>query len=395
MTMMQSFKQFFTPPKYSQYLIGELGYLNPYRVIDLAIGGGSLLKEAIVKWENAKYFGNDIDKNCCSQIKAVYSNIECFNYDIFKYSTIYELIRKTQPIDLCLGNPPFDLIKQDNDTKKILALFHLEQIYTSSKIPAELIFTLQCLRIVSEHGTLALILPNGFFVNRYFKQFRMFLIKNYNIEKIVELPNNIFKKTEAKTHILIFKKEPPVKLHITLSSTDGQSNLSISTEDAINRMDYGHYANLPENTNNMSIFDLNVKVLRGKPKYKLTDIDEKYIVHTTSFAKNNIFANQLRSGKQLSKYKDKLAIPGDIILARVGTYCLGNIGIVKKGYFVVTDCVFIIRAENPTLRNEIFNSLKSVSGQKWIKAHSKGVAARHITIEDMKKFPIHKITHEL
>ena len=32
MSMMQSFKQFFTPQKYSQYLIDELSYLNPHRV---------------------------------------------------------------------------------------------------------------------------------------------------------------------------------------------------------------------------------------------------------------------------------------------------------------------------------------------------------------------------
>jgi type I restriction enzyme M protein len=395
MTMMQSFKQFFTPQKYSQYLIDELSYLNPNRVIDLAVGGGSLLKEAIEKWGNAKYFGNDIDETCCRKIASVYSNIQCFNHDIFKYSTIDELIPDTQPIDLCLGNPPFDLIKQNFDTKNVLELFHLEKIYTSNKIPAELIFILQCLRIVSEQGTIALILPNGFFVNSYLKRFREFLVDNYNIEKIVELPDNIFIKTEAKTHILIFKKEPPTNSHITLSSIDSKSNLVVSKEDAIHRMDYSYYANSLENINSMSISDLGVEVLRGKPKYKLTDIDAKHIIHTTSFAQSDIFVNQLRSGKQLSKYKDRLAMPGDIIFARVGTYCLGNIGIVEKGYFVATDCVFVIRTEDPKLRNKIFNSLKSVSGQNWIKAHSKGVAARHITLEDIKKFPVNrKSAHE-
>lgn len=388
MTMMQSFKQFFTPQKYSQYLIDELSYLNPHRVIDLAIGGGSLLKEAIVKWENAKYFGNDIDKICCNQITAAYSNIQCFNYDIFKYSAIEKLIPKTRPIDLCLGNPPFDLIKQDSDTKKILELFHLENIYTSNKIPAELIFILQCLRIVSEHGTIALILPDGFFVNSYLKRFREFLVENYNIQKILELPDNIFERTKAKTHILIFKKELPTTSHIILSSIDSQHKLSISKEDAINRMDYSYYANSLKNINNMSIANLNVEVLRGKPKYKLTDIDEKHILHTTNFLKSNNFINQLRSNKKLLKYQDRLAIPGDIILARVGTNCLGKIGIVENGYFVATDCIIIIRIEDKELRQNIFNSLKSPFGQQWIKANSKGVAARHITLEDVKKFPV-------
>jgi type I restriction enzyme M protein len=388
MTMMQSFKQFFTPQKYSQYLINELSYLNPNRVIDLAIGEGSLLKEAIEKWGTAKYFGNDIVKDCCEKISQEYPNIQCFNHDIFKHSTIDKLIPKTEPIDLCLGNPPFDLIQQNSDTKKILELFHLEEIYTSNKIPAELIFILQCLRIVSEHGTIALILPDGFFVNSYLKRFREFLVENYNIEKIVELPDNIFVKTKAKTHILIFKKEAPVNSNIILSSIDNPNNISISRGDVIKRMDYGYYANSIEDNNRICISDLNVEVLRGKPKYKLTDVDEKYLLHTTSFSKNSSLTNQLRSNKQLLKYQDRLAIPGDIVLARVGTNCIGNIGIVKKGYFVATDCVIIIRVKDKILRQRIFDSLKSPNGQRWIKANSKGVAAKHITLEDIKKFPL-------
>jgi restriction endonuclease S subunit len=140
----------------------------------------------------------------------------------------------------------------------------------------------------------------------------------------------------------------------------------------------------------MSISDLNVEVLRGKPKYKLTDIDEKHILHTTNFSKSNNFTNQLRSSKKLSKYQDRLAIPGDIILARVGTHCLGKIGIIEKGYFVATDCIIIIRIEDKELRQNIFNSLKSPFGQQWIKANSKGVAAKHITLEDIKTFPVLK-----
>jgi len=390
MTMMQSFKQFFTPQKYSQYLISELSYLHPNRIIDLAIGGGSLLKEAIEKWGNARYFGNDIDETCCSQITETYSSIQCFNHDIFKYSAIDKLIPETQPIDLCLGNPPFDLIKQDSDTKKILKLFHLDKIYSSNKIPAELIFILQCLRIVSKHGTIALILPDGFFVNSYLKRFREFLTENYNIQKIVELPDNIFEKTKAKTHILILKKEAPIQSNITLSSIDNLNNLSISKKDAMIRMDYSYYENSLCINDGICISDLNIEVLRGRPKYKLTDIEQKHLLHTTNFSKSNIFSNQLRSSKKLSKYQDRLAIPGDIILARVGTNCLGKIGIVEKGYFVATDCIIIIRVQDKKLRQNIFNSLKSPFGQQWIKANSKGVAAKHITLEDIKTFPVLK-----
>lgn len=39
----------------------------------------------------------------------------------------------------------------------------------------------------------------------------------------------------------------------------------------------------------------------------------------------------------------------------------------------------------------MYKSLLSNEGQDWIKSNSKGVAARHITLEDIKKFPLFKI----
>jgi type I restriction enzyme M protein len=89
----------------------------------------------------------------------------------------------------------------------------------------------------------------------------------------------------------------------------------------------------------------------------------------------------------LNKYANKFAIPGDIVLARVGSSVVGKVGIVKEGFFVPTDCLIIIRVHE-NLRDRVFSLLKSINGQEWIHAHTKGVAAQHITIEDIKNFPI-------
>jgi len=389
MTMLQSFKQYYTPQKYSQYLIQELNYLHPERVIDLAIGTGSLIKEAYSIWQDAKYFGNDIDNNCCHSVLNELSNIQCFNENALQYDTINKLLPSTQPIDLCLGNPPFDLILQNHDTKKILKIFNLHEIYKSKKIPAELIFTLQCIRIVSKNGTIALILPDGCFVNNYFKPFRDFLITNYDIKKIVELPDNIFTQTEAKTHILIFEKQAPSNKYITLSSVENHNNdIQITKQEALNRMDYSYYTNLKNFQSQTCIADFNIEIIRGKPKYKLIDIDQAYILHTTDLSKKQTFSNRLKSDKKLIKYQERVAKAGDIIFARVGSYCLGNIGIIKEGYFVATDCIFIIRVKNQILREKLLNSLQSPFGKSWIKSNARGVAAKHITLEDMKKFPL-------
>ena len=83
MTMRQKYQQFFTPKKYSQVIISLLEDLKPNKIIDLAMGEGSLLIEAREKWAEAEYYGNDIDEKCCKQLIKNYRDINIFNHDIF------------------------------------------------------------------------------------------------------------------------------------------------------------------------------------------------------------------------------------------------------------------------------------------------------------------------
>lgn len=243
---------------------------------------------------------------------------------------------------------------------------------------------------MAKNGTIALILPNGFFVNTALQKFRAFLLKNYQIEKIIDLPDRIFTSTDAKTHILVFKNTKPTKTIIPLTSILESKIIYINYEEALHRMDYSSYCTTIVSTCNKTLTDLNVTIFRRRIKYKLTDINTNHILHTTSFSNTNKFSNRLKSSKKLLKHKGRIAEPGDIILARVGSSCIGNVGIIKEGYFVATDCIFVIRVEDNTVRRMIFNQLQSIEGQNWIRSKAKGVAAKHITLEDIHKFPIPK-----
>ena len=382
------FKQFFTPQKYSRVMIDSLEINSPRTIIDLAIGGGALLSEAVKRWESSIYYGNDIDKRCSRNIHDNHTHIKkCFTSDVFKEKSISSIIKEIGKVDLCLGNPPFHLIKQNKDIKNILIKYELDKQYNSDNIPAEVIFILQCLEILCDNGTLALILPDGFFVNSHLKYFREFLIENYHIQKVVDLPNNIFEKTDAKTHILILKKAKFFNCNITLIKNNNNS-IQITKEEAVNRMDFDFYNIANQYKKYKTISSLNVQFSRGKSKYLIDGIKSHHILHTTNFSKGKIFSNNLITTNKLAKYKNQIAQPGDIIFARVGSNCLGKVGLVKKGYFVATDCIFVIRIKDTKLRKFIYDSLISDEGKKWIQANSKGVAAKHITLEDIKRFPI-------
>ena len=385
--MTKVFKQFFTPQKYSQIMIENLDINVPKKVLDLSMGEGSLLNEAYNKWSDIKLIGNDIDRKCCEKIKDKFSNITCFNENAFSLKAITKIIKKVGKVDLCLCNPPFFLIPQNEDTNSILQTYQLYSYLKNKYIPAEVIFILQCFSILKRKGTISIILPDGFFVNNYLKRFREFLINNYKIEEIIELPNNIFEKTDAKTHILVIKNIKRKNNEIILKKIGIYEDIKISSKEAINRMDYSFYENIKRYTEYLFLSDLNIKFIRGTPRYLIKNIKNDYIIHTTDVSKNKYFRNKLSTPNKLLLYENKIAKPGDIILARVGTYCIGKVSIVEKGYFIITDCVFIIRVEELAMRNKVYNLLCSEEGQNWIRSVSKGVAAKHITLEDIKKFP--------
>lgn len=387
MTMVRTFQQFFTPSKYSQVMIDALDLNSPKKIIDLAMGEGSLLIEAKKRWENASIYGNDIDPNCCNLINQEYPNIHCYNYDIFKNVSITKLLQRIGKVDLCVANPPFHLIPQDNDIRKLLKEFALDKSYKSEYIPSEVPFILQSIKVLNENGTLAIILPDGFFTNEYLQKFRQFLIETYSIQEVIELPKKIFAKTQAKTHILFLKNTKPLLSTIKLSHIENTS-ITIKAFDAIKRMDYSYHKYNQVKHKGKCLTDYNITLIRGKPKFLIEGVEKRHILHTTNFKKGNLFSNQLKTMNKLKRYSNQIAIPGDIILSRVGTACLGNVGIVEKGFFVITDCIFILRIEDKKLRKIILNSLNSIHGQNWIQNHSKGVGARHITLEEIKKFPI-------
>lgn len=381
------YKQFFTPKEYSQLLVDKTLYNKPKKIIDLTMGEGSLLLEASQSWKDSKIFGNDIDIECCNKVDTTISQIKCYNKDIFLDTSIKFLIKNIGRVDVCLGNPPFHLIKQNKDSSKILKLFFLKKYSNAPYISAEVLFILQALRILKDNGILSVILPDGFFVNNTLADFRKFLVESYIIQEVIELPNEIFEHTKAKTHILILKKSKPISRKVKLSSIINEQSIFINNSEAYYRMDYSFY-NKNKFINYKKLKEYDIEIIRGKPKFILTDIKETWILHTTSFKKGNIFTSPLTTDRLIKKYNDRVALKNDIIIPRVGTNILGKVGIVQSGYFVATDCIFIIRVKDDKDRENILCTLKSQFGKDWINSISKGVGARHITLKDIVNLPI-------
>lgn len=377
------YNQFFTPAFVDTTVVEQSLQTTPIKVCDLAMGEGALLAAAQNKWKNVQLIGNDIDHECILKAKGLLPKIKHYNLDFSDLSNIPKLITRIGLVDLCLGNPPFGVINNNKKLKKLFNEFGLSKLANNSKINLEILYLLIAIKITKQTGEIITIVPDGIIVNEKYSEFRKFLALNFEI-KAMELPPKVFAKTEAKTHILIIRKNHSRKL-IELSSPNGEK-IEIPIDDAFQRMDYTYHSANHKSITNTTSKDT-FEIFRGNLPSGAKCVTE--FLHTTDF--KSYFQEFTGTTTSLTNHRFKVAQVGDIIIPRVGTRCLGKVGIIKKGKFIISDCLIIIRIPQKNTMKRILNYLTSEEGVDRIKSISKGVAARHITIKDVNSMLLSKL----
>ena len=370
--------QFYTDKIYADYIANNLSVLSPNSVLDIGHGSGILLKSIKEKWCKINAIGVDIDN-----LNVKKSN-EDGNILAFKMSGLNPYLplfieENFGKIDLLISNPPYFIKNYDKKTKKIINSVGMQNIFSekTKKIPSEIVFLAQNLRLMNELSELAIILPAGIISGEKWKNLRCFILKNYKITKVVQLPLKIFKDTEARTFILFIKSKESNYSTVELSNMVNE--ITITIDQATDRLDYNFYIN-SKIQNKIRNYDY--KVLRGKStRKKLMGITNNFI-HTSNIANNseplllvnNPFVNEVN------------AIEGDILVSRVGTRCLGDANMVSKGSIPVTDCVIIIRGKNKNTQKNIWKLINSMKFKKYVKECSLGVCSQYITYKLIDQF---------
>src|SRR5690606_28862254 len=85
--------------------------------------------------------------------------------------------------------------------------------------------------------------------------------------------------------------------------------------------------------------------------------------------------------------QEKMASAGEILIARVGTRCLGSAVMIASGASVISDCVISVRVPSDKKEN-IFKKLTSEEGRDWLRSTARGSCAKIITYESIQRFPI-------
>ena len=376
--------QYYTDSNISDKLINCLEIQYPHQAFDLGFGSGELLKSVKRRWSKIRLAGADIDPQNVSFAKKE-ALIDSVELDGFLENVPNIILEKYGNIDILISNPPFFQKRiSDNCLKILQSADLLDCISIKNKtIPSELIFLAQNLRLLSETGEIGIILPAGLVTGERWKALRSLLFIRYNMKNIIQLPESSFSQTEAQTFMLIFSKSNNLNNNvITLSHINKTKKILIPISEAIERADYNYYEYKRHSPKVLKIETSDFKILRGNKSRAKLKIYQIIHIHSTDFSK----APSVITLASNTYEGVKVCETGDILVARVGSRCVGRIMYVSEGSLPISDCVIVIRAKNKKTRTKIWEKLCSPHFQEFLNNSLLGVGPKYITHNIVKEF---------
>lgn len=373
--------QYYTEEKYSDRLVNSLSIRAPNLALDLGFGAGGLLHAARRRWENISLVGIDVDRDNVLNAKRDMV-IDAIELNGLSPSLPQVIKDKYGPIDLLVSNPPYYSKDLDFDSRQILKESGLQDCISSrtKRVPAELIFLAQNLRLLSDTGEMGIILPAGLISGEKWKSFREFLFSEYNVSNVIQLPENSFKKTDAQAFILTISKNPSSKINVSHVLKD--VDFVINVEEAAFRADFQYYERKIKLENSPSIDVSDFEIFRGRTSHKLLKINCDEFIHTTQMPASP--SRKTLPNKPVPGAVNAQA--GDILIARVGRRCLGRAMYVDGGALPISDCIIVIRPRCQKVAKSIWNKISAFEGIDYLKHTSLGVGAKYLTHNNIQEF---------
>lgn len=386
--------RYYTNSYVGTILVSSMGTISPESVLDLGAGDGALTAAAAKVWQDATYYTVDIDENArsASLPELLGTSFRHHVGDALSSVIEKELGLNLGCADLAICNPPYIRHRWRKDFSSILEDAGLSHVLPKlSDMPAEILFIAQNLRFLRKHGRLGLIVPDGVIAGERFAGLRNVLATEHCIERVIELPRRVFRKTEAKAHILVMSKsgEGPDEILVQRLDESGflSPELKIRREQATERLDYSFLARAigTKRTKQTRIGDVTISLSRGRFSSTQRKKCDFPVLHTTDLSPAvDVVSREFFMPPKLAKQAQfNLAQPGDILVGRVGRNFEEKVSIVKSGAVAVSDCIFVLRVA-PEHRDSVFAYLKSGPGREALSSSSHGVGAKFLTTDALR-----------
>lgn len=394
--------RYYTSPIVSRSLIDNIEASRPKLVLELGSGCGSLCTAAATRWQDAKLVTVDVDRLAPKRISAGHVGRKHrhshFVHDVLDEALSDKIGLTLGTVDVAVCNPPYIRPRWRADFGKILEGAGLSGTLTSlHDAGADLLFLAQNLRLLRQNGKLGLILPDGLVTAEKFGRVRRALLRQHLIEQVVQLPRGVFKGTEAQTYLAVLSKAAGETDQVMLRQMGHDGRLSavieVPQDAAEKRLDYTFHARVNPSKRSrdghrrMTVREALTDVVRGTvcssnipgfrlPVFHLGNFDSPSGEHAVRIVPKR-FALSDRAAR-LAAVEARLALPGDILLARVGRGLEDRLALVVHGPCVISDCVFALRATEEH-RERLYRFFESEHGRHALASTAHGVAARFLS----------------
>jgi len=393
------FGRYYTDSEIACVLIESMGMPSPRLVLDLGAGSGVLVGEAQRHWDNADFVTVDIDKSAeSSSLREVRGPaFTHYTADALDIRLADRIGLQYGGVDSALCNPPYVRPKWRKHFGEILEDAGLSHVIPKiGCIQADVLFIAQNLRFLRAGGKLGLILPDGVVAGEKYAKLRRSLASAHSLERVIELPRRVFCNTDAKAHIVVLAKHQAAHDDILIQKLEGNGSLSkpicLSPDRAAERLDYSYLASIAHRGIRKDAMPLrSVVQLVKRGAYSSSERKRLPfpVFHTTDYPADG---TEVPPSLHLSKVarqtaKGLIALPGDILLARVGRNLENKVCAVTRDSVAVSDCVLVLRVEAEH-RRRVLSYLTSSVGRAALLAASHGVGASFITADALLRLEI-------
>ena len=387
---MDALGRYYTNDIISTLLITNLKTSKPKRILDLGVGDASLTIAAYSRWEKAKYFATEIEPKKVTAIEKKLSFVKVLNCDTLQPDASSKLKVKFGSIDIAICNPPYVRVDNKEKYNRLFKSVGCKSFSNLSRITSEIVFFAHNLKLLKHDGELGIIVSDSLITGKEFKIFRETIFEMFNVRKIIQLPDNVFNRTEARTHIIFISKAKSANKTCELFTSNIQGELSekiiVANNLLIDRMDYQfHRVNIHAKTGTNTLKQIGAVIKRGKFSYKELRQSKLSFFHSVHFKENDV--NICFDKPVANKHNNYSSNEGDILMCRVGKRVVGKVAMVKFGRVVISDCIYKITVPK-RYRQVLMKSLQSEEGKAWLHAFAHGVCSQVISKSDLENFPI-------
>lgn len=396
-----SWGRYYTSPDVSWSLIESIEVPKPKLVLELGSGSGSLCWAAANRWHDARLVTVDVDRRVPNRLDAEPTGPGLkhshFIHDALDEALSDKIGLRLGTVDVAVCNPPYIRPRWRSDFGKILEDAGLSGALASlHDAGADLLFLAQNLRLLRRNGKLGLILPDGLVTAERFSGVRKALLRQHMVEQVVQLPRGVFKGTEAQTYLAVLSKMAGETDQVTLRQMGHDGHLSapieVAQDVAAKRLDYTFHegAGVQRHRGTLQPIAVGAAVtdaVRGTicsssisafhaPVFHLGDFAEPAGEQAVRIVPER-FALTERAAR-IAACDARLALPGDILLARVGRGLEDRLALVVHGPCVISDCIFALRTTDEH-RERLYRFFESEAGRRALATSAHGVAARFVS----------------